>query len=135
MRHKVAGRKLGRTASHRKAMLRNLATSLFTHERIVTTLPKAKELRPIAERLITLGKRGNLHAYRQILGYIQEVEIGKKVKDEIAPRFADRNGGYTRIIKLGARQGDKAEMAVIELLGSEYKPRDAKAKKTAEKAE
>ncbi len=133
MRHRVAGRKLGRTSSHRKAMFRNMATSLFQHERIVTTLPKAKELRPIVEKLITQGKKGTLHARRNILSYIMLKEIAHKVMDEIAPRYADRNGGYTRILKLGYRDGDKAEMAIIELVGNEPAAEEKKGgkKKTA----
>jgi len=124
MRHKKAGRKLGRTTAHRRALLRNLATALFQRERIVTPLPKAKDLRPVAEKLITSGKKGTLHARRQILSYLQDKEVGHKVVEEIAPRYSDRNGGYTRIIKLGTRRGDQAEMALIELLGSEFKPKD-----------
>lgn len=126
MRHKVAGRKLGRTSSHRRALLRNLATALFQKERILTTLPKAKELRPVVERLISEGRKGTLHARRKILGYIMVKEVAHKVMEEIAPRFSDRPGGYTRIIKTGWRDGDKAEMAIIELLGSELKVSDKK---------
>lgn len=134
MRHKKAGRKLGRTTSHRRALLRNLATALFQRERIVTTLPKAKELRPVAERLITSGKKGTLHARRHILSYLMEKDVAHKVVEEIAPRYSDRNGGYTRIIKLGARRGDQAEMALIELLGSEFKPKDTAKEKPKGKA-
>ncbi len=142
MRHRKEGRKLGRTTSHRRALLRNLATDFFQRERIITTLPKAKELRPVVEKLITDGKRGTLHDRRKILAYIQTKEVAHKLFEEIAPRFADRNGGYTRIIKLGYRTGDKAEIALIELLGSEFaatekKPAKGKGrtKKTAEPAE
>jgi len=133
MRHKVAGRKLNRTPSHRRSLFRNMATSLFMHERIVTTLPKAKDLRPIAEKLITQGKKGTLHARRKILSYIRVKEIAHKVMDEIAPRYADRDGGYTRILKLGYRDGDKAEMALIELVGVEETKAEEKAGKKAEK--
>lgn len=142
MRHRKEGRKLGRTTSHRRALLRNLATDFFQRERIITTLPKAKELRPVVEKLITDGKRGTLHDRRKILAYIQTKDVAHKLFEEIAPRFADRNGGYTRIIKLGYRTGDKAEIALIELLGSEFaatekKPAKGKgrAKKAAEPAE
>ena len=110
------GRKLQRTASHRRAMLRNLATSLFRHERIETTTAKAKELRPYAERLITLARRGDLHARRLVARRIQDREILGKLFDEIASRYAERPGGYTRILKLGTRKGDAAEISLIELV-------------------
>ncbi len=116
MRHGKSGRKLGRTSSHREAMFRNMVTSLFEHERIVTTTEKAKELRPIAEKMITLGKRGDLHAKRQALSYITSRDVVAKLFDEISPQFADRNGGYTRIVKTGVRKGDAASMAIIELV-------------------
>ncbi|MFC1831959.1 50S ribosomal protein L17 [Thermodesulfobacteriota bacterium] len=119
MRHGKSGRKLGRTSSHRKAMFRNMVTSLFEHERIVTTEQKAKELRPIAEKMITLAKRGDLHARRQALSYIQSKDVVAKLFDEIQGQFADRQGGYTRIIKTGNRLGDAAPMAIIELVGYE----------------
>lgn len=119
MRHKKAGRKLGRTSAHRDAMFRNMVTSLFEHERIVTTTQKAKELRPIAEKLITLAKRGDLHARRQALSYIRSKEVVAKLFDEIKEQFATRNGGYTRIIRTGVRQGDAASMSIIELVGYE----------------
>jgi len=121
MRHRKSGRKLGRTSSHREAMFRNMATSLFEHERIVTTKEKAKELRPIAEKMITLAKRGDLHARRQALGYIRSKDVVHKLFTEIAEQFADRKGGYTRIIQTGVRQGDCASMAIIELVGFEEK--------------
>lgn len=121
MRHKKSGRKLGRNSSHREAMFRNMVTSLFEHERIVTTTEKAKELGPIAEKMITLAKRGDLHARRQAYSYIRSQEIVAKLFDEIGGMFADRNGGYTRIIKTGVRQGDAASMAIIELVGYEEK--------------
>jgi large subunit ribosomal protein L17 len=116
MRHLKQGRKLGRTTAHRKALLRNLATALLEHERIITTEPKAKELRRVADKLVTLGKRGNLHARRQALQVVQSNAVVRKLFDEIAPRFAERQGGYTRILRLGYRPGDAAAMAVIELV-------------------
>jgi len=119
MRHRKAHRKLGRTSAHRQAMFRNLVTSLFEHERIVTTVQKAKEIRPIAEKMISLAKRGDLHARRQALSYIRSKDIVAKLFDEINEQFSDRNGGYTRIIKTGARRGDAASMAIIELVGYE----------------
>src|SRR5260221_10359930 len=133
MRHRVAHRKLGRITSHGTALLRNLATALFERERIRTTLPKAKELRPYAERLITLAKRedGRLHARRLVLRDIHDQSVVKKLFDTLGARYATRPGGYTRILRLGPRRGDGAEMAIVELLGSEYKPvaKDDKAKK------
>jgi large subunit ribosomal protein L17 len=119
MRHKIAGKRLGRTTSHRMAMFRNMVTSLFEHERIVTTVEKAKEVRPIAEKMITLGKRGDLHARRQALSFIRSKDIVEKLFTEIKDKFADRKGGYTRIIKTGVRRGDAASMAIIELVGYE----------------
>ena len=116
MRHLKQGRKLGRTAAHRKALLRNLVTALLGHERIITTEPKAKELRRIADKLVTLGKRGDLHARRQALRVIRSNAVVRKLFDDIAPRLADRHGGYTRILHLGYRPGDAAAMAVIELV-------------------
>lgn len=118
MRHRMSGRKLGRNPSHRRAMLRNLVTSFLEHERLVTTLPKAKEVRPLAEKMITLGKRDTLHARRQVQSYLMSDEIAKKVFDDIAPRFSDRPGGYSRIIRYKHRIGDGAEEAIIELIGS-----------------
>jgi large subunit ribosomal protein L17 len=125
MRHRVAGRKLGRVTPHRTALLRNLATALFERERIRTTLPKAKELRPFAERLITLARRegDRLHARRLARREIQDPKMVKKLFDTLGARFAGRNGGYTRILRLGPRSSDGTEMAVVELLGSEYKPK------------
>ncbi len=116
MRHKRKGRKLGRTSAHRKAMLANMAVALFQHEKIKTTEPKSKELRRTAEKLITLAKRGDLHARRLAARTIRDKVILKKLFDEIGPRYVDRTGGYTRIIKLGMRFGDGAHMAVIELV-------------------
>ena len=117
MRHLKQGRKLGRTSAHRKALLRNLATALFEHERITTTEPKAKELRRVADKLVTLGKRGDLHARRQALQVVRSTDIVRKLFDDIAPRFAERKGGYTRVLRLGYRAGDAAAMAIIELVG------------------
>jgi large subunit ribosomal protein L17 len=140
MRHKVSGRKLGRTAAHRRALLRNLAVSLIREERVRTTLPKAKELRPFAERLVTLARRegDRVHARRLAARDVHDPAMVKKLFDVLGARFATRSGGYTRILKLGHRPGDNAEMAVIEFLGSEWKPKGAKtpkggAKETAAK--
>jgi large subunit ribosomal protein L17 len=119
MRHLKSGRKLGRTTSHRKAMLANLATSLLEHKSIVTSTPKAKEARTVVERLITFAKRGDLHARRMVLRTIRQKEIVKELFDEIAPRYQDRNGGYTRIIKIGRRNGDNTPLAIFELVGYE----------------
>jgi large subunit ribosomal protein L17 len=116
MRHRSKGRQLSRTAEHRRALLRNMATSLFKHERIVTTTAKAKELRPYAERLITLARRGDLHARRQAERKIKDRAVLGRLFTEIGPRFASRPGGYTRILRLGHRIGDGAETARIELL-------------------
>ena len=119
MRHLKQGRKLGRTTAHRKALLRNLATALLEHERIITTEPKAKELRRVADKLVTLGKRGDLHARRQALQVVRSNTVVRKLFDEIAPRFAERKGGYTRVLRLGYRAGDAAAMAVIELVDAQ----------------
>jgi len=116
MRHNNSGRRLGRTTSHRVAMFRNMVTSLLNHERIITTDAKAKEIRSVAEKMITLGKRGDLHAHRQAASYIREKSVVTKLFSTIAPRYKDRQGGYTRIIKLGQRLGDAASMSVIELV-------------------
>jgi large subunit ribosomal protein L17 len=121
MRHRVAGKKLGRKTAHRVMMFRNMVTSLFDKERIRTTLDRAKAVRPIAEHMITLGKRESLHARRQVLAYVNDPATVSKLFDTIAPRFAQRPGGYTRIIRLGFRDGDGAQMAYLELLGSEFK--------------
>ncbi len=129
MRHRVDQRKLGRTSEHRLALLRNLATSLFEKERIITTLAKAKELRSFAERAITLAKDGSLHSRRLALKYVWKKEALKKLFEEIGPRFADRNGGYTRVVKLQQRKGDGAQMAIVELVGSEFKKKEKKEKK------
>src|SRR5215510_10491514 len=141
MRHAVKGRKLGRTSSHRESMFRNQLASLIENERIVTTLPKAKELRPIAEKVVTHGKQGTVAARRWVLRWIpnsgQQRTMVKKVFDEIAPRFSERPGGYLRIVKLGPRLGDGAEMAVLEFVdreaGGASEPEEKKAKKAAPK--
>ena len=119
MRHKKAGRKLNRNASHRKAMMRNIVTSLLEHERIVTTVPKAKEAKRMTDKMITLGKRGDLHARRQAMAYIRSKSIVAKLFDDLSEQFSDRQGGYTRIIRTGNRTGDAAPMAILELVGYE----------------
>ncbi len=116
MRHRAKGRQLSRTSTHRRAMLNNMATSLFEHGRVVTTEAKAKELRPFAEKLITLARRGDLHARRLVERKIKDREVLSRLFSEIGPRFASRPGGYTRILKLGHRPGDGADVARIELL-------------------
>jgi large subunit ribosomal protein L17 len=127
MRHRVHGRKLGRPTPHRRALLRNLCTSLFEHGRITTTVQKAKEVRPVAEKLITLGKRDTLHARRRAAGFLLKAAVVQELFGTIAARYADRNGGYTRIVKLGSRSGDGADLAIIELLGSELAVKKAEA--------
>jgi large subunit ribosomal protein L17 len=141
MRHNVAHRKLGRVTEHRLALLRNQAQALIRHERIETTVPKAKELRPFVERLITIAKRGvasgdsngkGLHARRLVLAELPDRQVVAKLFDTLAPRFAERPGGYTRILRIGFRRGDAAEVAQVELVGSEYNPR-ASEEQAAEK--
>jgi len=140
MRHLNSGRKLNRDSAHRKAMLRNMVTSLLEHERVQTTDAKAKELRRWAERMVTLGKRGTLHARRQAASFVRDKAVVKKLFDEIAPRFASRPGGYTRITKIGLRRGDAAPLSVIELtergdrvLSEAEKKRERKRRAAAEK--
>ena len=116
MRHGIAYRKLGRKAEHRKAMFANMAAALIKHEQIVTTLPKAKDLRPVVEKLITLGKRGDLHARRQAIAQVRDVAMVKKLFDVLGPRYKDRKGGYTRVLRAGFRYGDSAPVAVIEFV-------------------
>src|SRR5206468_1044507 len=116
MRHRIAHRKLNRTSEHRRAMFANMASALIKHEQIVTTLPKAKDLRPIVEKLITLGKRGDLHARRQAVAQIRDIGMVKKLFDVLGPRYKERNGGYTRVLKAGFRYGDSAPVAVIEFV-------------------
>src|SRR5882724_4288161 len=141
MRHRVAHRKLGRVTEHRLSMLRNQATNLLRHEHLTTTVPKAKELRPFVERIITVAKRGlaagtanakELNARRLVMRDLQDRDVVSKLFDTLAPRFADRQGGYTRLMRVGFRKGDATEMAQVELVGSEFNPRaeaegDAKA--------
>ncbi len=134
MRHNKAGRRLGRTTSHRVAMFRNMVTSLFNHEKITTTDSKAKELRSIAEKMITLGKRGDLHAMRQAASYIRDKSTVTKLFTTIAPRYKDRQGGYTRIIKLSIRQGDNAPVSLIELVEEELTVKAPTKKAPAKKA-
>jgi len=144
MRHLKSGRKLNRSASHRWALMRNLVTSLLREERIRTTDPKAKELRRWAERVISLGKQGSLHARRQALGIVQDKAVVGKLFDTIAPRFKDRPGGYTRIVKIGWRHGDAAPLSMVELVaepvaaetssGTEKKPRRARRRKAPQEA-
>jgi large subunit ribosomal protein L17 len=143
MRHNVAHRKLGRVTEHRLALLRNQAIALLRHERIETTMPKAKELRPFVERLITIARRGvaasdaagrTLHARRLVLAALPDQEIVSKLFETLAPRFADRPGGYTRILRVGFRRGDSAEVAHVELVGSEYNPQAKTDKGAAEEA-
>lgn len=133
MRHRVKGKKLSRDSAQRKALLRNLVTSFLEKERIRTTLAKAKATRPIAEKMITLGKKDSLHSRRMALRVIYKKEVVKKLFDEIGPRFSERPGGYTRIVKIGPRPGDGAEMAFLEMVGTEFKKKDKK-KTAAEKA-
>ena len=116
MRHGYRGRRFNRTAEHRKAMFANMCQALIKHEQIITTLPKAKDLRPVVEKLITLGKRGDLHARRQAIAQIKDVDLVKKLFDVLGPRYKDRNGGYTRVLKAGFRFGDNAPLAVIEFV-------------------
>jgi large subunit ribosomal protein L17 len=116
VRHRRSGRKLGRDASHRKALYSNLAGALFEHGRIKTTAAKAKEVKPIAEQMITLARRGGVHARRQALAYLRSQDVVHKLFSDVGPRFADRPGGYTRIIRIGPRQGDAAEMVYLELV-------------------
>jgi large subunit ribosomal protein L17 len=143
MRHNVAHRKLGRVTEHRLALLRNQAIALLRHERIETTMPKAKELRPFVERLITIARRGvaageangkTLHARRLVLAELPDTEVVGKLFDTLAPRFADRPGGYTRILRVGFRRGDSAEVAHVELVGSEYNPAAKPEKEDSEEA-
>ncbi len=131
MRHKVAGWKLGRNTSHRRSLLRNLVTSLIVEERIETTVPKAKALRPLVEKMITLGKRGDLSARRQAGAYLMTKEAVTRLFDTVAPRFGDRQGGYLRIIRAGWRKGDGADTAFVELLGSEKLQEEKREKRAA----
>lgn len=129
MRHRMSGRKLNRTSSHRKAMFNNMAASLLTHEQITTTLPKAKDLRRVADRLITLGKRGDMHARRQAFALLRDDAVVSKLFSALADRYKERPGGYTRVLKAGFRYGDAAPMAIVELVD-----RDPEAKGAADRA-
>jgi large subunit ribosomal protein L17 len=137
MRHRMSGRSFSRTKAHRKAMFDNMCHALLKHEQITTTLPKAKDLRPVVERLITLGKRGGLHARRQVISALQDVKLADKVMTTLAERYAERKGGYTRVLKAGFRHGDAAAMAVIELVDRdpEAKGQDSGPVQTEEEAE
>ena len=125
MRHRQSGRKLNRTSSHRKSLFKNMSQALLKHEQIVTTLPKAKELKRVVEKLITLGKKGNLHSRRLAFNQIRDKDMVSKLFDNLAKRYSDRNGGYTRVLKAGFRYGDSAPMAVIELVDREENARGA----------
>ncbi len=132
MRHLVQGRKLQRNSAQRRALLRSLVTSFLEKGRIRTTLAKAKETRPLAEKMITLAKRNTLHARRQALRFVYKKEVVKKLFDDLGPRFSERPGGYTRIVKIGARSGDGAEMALLEMVGNEFKKKAKKKDKLKE---
>jgi large subunit ribosomal protein L17 len=134
MRHKVAGWKLGRTTSHRRSLLRNLVTSLILEERIETTIPKAKAMRPLAEKMITLGKRGDLAARRQAHAYLMTSAAVDKLFETIGPRFGDREGGFTRMVRIGWQKGDGADKAFVELLGSEKLQEEKKQKRAETRA-
>ncbi|WP_421723942.1 50S ribosomal protein L17 [Bauldia sp.] len=125
MRHRKSGRKLSRTSSHRKAMFANMAASLIKHEQIVTTLPKAKDLRPVVEKLVTLAKRGDLHARRQAIAQLRDLGSVKKLFETLGPRYKERNGGYTRVLKAGFRYGDNAPVAVIEFVDRDTEAKGA----------
>ena len=135
MRHGNTGRKLNRTSSHRKAMFANMAASLIKHEQIVTTLPKAKEMKPIIDKLITLGKRGDLHARRQAISQIRDVAMVRKLFETLGERYKDRQGGYSRVLKAGFRHGDSAPMAVIELVDRDMEARGSEDRARVEAAE
>ena len=137
MRHSNVGRKFGRHSSHRKALFANLAASLIVHEQIVTTLPKAKDLRPIVERLVTLAKRGGLHSRRQAIAEIRNIDAVQKLFTVIGPRYADRAGGYTRVLKAGFRYGDNGAVGVIEFVDRDLEAKGAadKARRAAEEAD
>ncbi len=135
MRHRLSGRKLGRTSAHRKAMFGNMAAALVKHEQIKTTLPKAKELRPVVDKLITLGKRGDLHARRQALAVLHDRGLAEKLFTTLAERYATRPGGYTRVLKAGFRYGDSAPMAIIELVDRDPDAKGQDSGPVAEEAE
>jgi large subunit ribosomal protein L17 len=133
MRHGKVHRKFNRTAEHRRAMFANMAAALIKHEQIVTTLPKAKDLRPVVEKLITLGKRGDLHARRQAVAKIRDIAMVKKLFEVLGPRYKERNGGYTRVLKAGFRYGDSAPVAVIEFVDRDEAAKGLDSGPTAEK--
>ena len=137
MYHRVKKRRFGRTHEHRKAMFSNMAQALIKHEQIITTLPKAKDLRPVVEKLVTLGKRGDLHARRQAISQIKDVALVRKLFDVLGPRYKERNGGYTRVLKAGFRYGDNAPLAVIEFVDRDVdaKGQDSGPVQTAEAAQ
>lgn len=135
MRHRTSGRRLNRTAEHRKALFANMAAALIKHEQIVTTLPKAKDLRRVTERLITLAKRGDLHARRIVASRLRDEKMAAKLFETIGPRYKDRNGGYTRVLKAGFRYGDSAPMAVIELVDREESAKGTDSGPTSDMAE
>ena len=135
MRHRRAGSKLGRVTAHRWALFRNLLVALFRHERITTTLAKAKAIRPLVDRMITLAKEENLHARRQVLQLVPDTAVVRKLFDTVAARYADRRGGYTRILPTGMRRGDAAPVAILELVDRPEAPKDKKAKGKGKKAE
>ena len=134
MKHKIKGRKLNRTSAHRKALFKNLASALIEHEQITTTLPKAKDLRPVIEKMITIGKKGTLHARRQLISKLPKSADFKKIMTELPERYKERKGGYTRIIKKGYRYGDSAPMAIIEFVDKKVKE-TAEVKKTEDKVQ
>jgi large subunit ribosomal protein L17 len=134
MRHASTGRRFSRSSEHRKAMFANMAASLITHEQIVTTLPKAKDLRPVVEKLVTLAKRGDLHARRQAIAAVRDAAVVKKLFDVLGPRYKDRNGGYTRVLKAGFRYGDQAAIGVIEFVDRDVSAKGAEDKARAEAA-
>jgi large subunit ribosomal protein L17 len=135
MRHRKAGKELSRNTSHRRAMLRNMVTSLFRHEQIETTDAKAKAIRPVAEKMITLAKRGDLHARRQALSYMQEKSVTHRLFEELKERYLDRQGGYVRIVKKGFRKGDGAPVSIIQLLPAEEGKKEKKKKGKKKKAD
>ena len=135
MRHGIVHRKLGRHSAHRTAMFANMCASLIKHEQIITTLPKAKDLRPIMEKLVTLGKRGDLHARRQAIAKVRDVAMVRKLFDVLGPRYKDRNGGYTRVLKAGFRYGDSAPVAVIEFVDRDLDARGVDSGPAQEKTE
>ena len=135
MRHRVGGRKLQRTSSHRAALFRNMAAALVKHEQITTTLHKAKDLRPIVEKLVTLGKKGGLHARRQAIGFLRDPYVADKLFTTLGPRYAKRNGGYLRVLKAGLRFGDMAPMAVIEFVERDTAAKGQDSGPSAEQAE